>query len=353
MSNETSATLPTTAELDAEEATLRNEAMTIDPVRPEDAQIKDDTTKATEDKRAASRDDAKSKTTQRPGGDKKPDAAGTDKPGNSSTAAAKGAKPGDAPAATTTEKPGDKPGEKQETPYAKERARLDRTWKEIQAEKDALKKEKEELAAERQRTATASQQRTQQQAAEPPKIKGGTRADWEAVAADFKAQGNLTAYEKAKANADQLAEQEKAQAAQQPAKVGTPAERFTEAERAEMLTKWNAHAERLAAENPDLKVETSPLRTRTAALLQEQPALHLSGDGIAIAVRLAKAEMAAEQGTALNARIAELEKENERLTGLTSLDSGGAAARTTAKKFDELSLADQEAELRRDAAGGS
>lgn len=337
-------TSATKAELDQEEAALRAEAEAISPVRAEDATIPDEPSEA-EQRAAAAREQQASKKTARPGGDKKPDASGA-KP-DASKATAKAQKPGEAP--TTQPDPNAaKPDDSKLTPFQKERRRLDDTWKQVAADKEQLRKERADLDTARRQLAEQQQQRSAKPP-EKPKIENGTAEDWEAVAADFKAEGKTAAAEKAAANAAKLREQEKAQAQSADAR-GAKRERFTAEERQTMQTQWQTNLETLGKENPELTQEGSPLRARVAELLKTTPLLHMSGDGIRYAVEFAKVELRAKQADELTAKVAELEKENERLTGLTSLPSGGASPGAQAKKFDELSLAEQEAALREEAA---
>lgn len=326
-------------ELDREEAALRNEAASIDPVRPEDSQIHDDANPA--DARAAAREAQPSAKTERTGSDKSPDATAANNPPDTSQDPNKQQqKPSDQkqePAATKTPEP---------SPFQKERARLSESWKKLEAEKEALRKEREQIAAER-KTATERQSTTQQPAAKPA-IDGLDAEGWAMLEADFQAEGNLKLAKAAAANVAKLREQEKAQAAaQQPAQAR---ERLTPEEQEALRTEWQQHLQKLAEENPDLKQEGTPLRSRVAELLKTIPLFHMRGDGIVHAVAMAKLEAKAAQVETMQKRITELETEKKRLESLTALPSGVAAPAANARKFEDMSLDEQERELREQAA---
>lgn len=331
-------------ELEQEETALRSEAEAVSPRRAEDDGIPEVPSEAEE--RAAARGEKSPTKNQRPGGDKKPDAAGTDKPAES-----KATKPEDkAQKPEKTPKPGEAVAtdEKAQSKFQQERARLDRTWKQMEADRQQIAREREQLAAERR---ALTERPARSTPTEKLKIDGGTAEDWDLVAKDFEADGDLKNAERARANAAKLREQEKA--------AGTTAEsgankreRFSAAEVAEMQKQWQANLEKAGAENPDLAKEGTPLRARVTELLRTTPLLHQSGDGILLAVAQARAELKANRADELEAKVAELEKEVERLTGLTSLPSGGAAPAASAKKFDELTLDEQEAALREEATAG-
>lgn len=333
-------------ELAQEEQALRSEAEQISPPRPEDAEIPDVPSEA--EARAAAHGEKTPKSNQRPAGDKKADATGANKPAESKAHQ----KPEDGsqkPEAQKTHDKTAKPGEaatadKAQSKFQQERARLDTTWKQVQAEREQIAREREQLAAERR---ALTERPARPHTTEKPKIDGGTADDWDKVARDFEADGDAQLAEKAKANAAKLREQEKAAGAHGG---GQQRERFTPAEVAEMKVQWAANLEKAGKENPELTQEGTPLRARVAELLKTMALLHNSGDGITVAVEYAKNELKAKQADELEAKVTELEKEVERLTGLTSLETGGAAPAATARKFDDLSIDEQEAALREETA---
>lgn len=353
--------------LDAEEAALRQEAMTIDPVRPEDATIKDDTTegdqaappaddtakqtsdaanKAAADKKAADEKAAKEKASKE-SADKKPadEKAAADKKAADEKAAA------DKKAAEE---------EKNLTPYQKERRRLDTSWKKLDEEKAATRKEREELAAERKKL---EEERTTAAAAaakpkEKPTHNGFTADDYEAAAADFRKDGKTEeaaiAEKRAKELRDKEAEQAKtaggAAASGEFITLPTGA-RITADEKKKMEGEWQANLKKLGDENPDLTKDGTPLRAEVSALLKSHPILHSHGSGIHYAVEVAKLKLAAAEVPTLKTRITELETENKRLTELTSLNpsGGGGEGRRDKPKTEDMPIDQAETALREEA----
>lgn len=321
-------------ELDREEAALRSEAESIDPARPEDATYHDDANPAA--KRAAASENQDSSKTERTDSAKPSDAKGTDKPDTSKATADTNPKP-DAKQQTPEKKSEQPIDESKLTPFQKERVRLDTSWKKVQQRQAELDKRAQEIEAR------AQQIEQQQKQATTKKPDGPSADDYEGLAKDFEAEGKMALAQSARQKAAQLREEAKTQP------TGTR-ERFSQEEVATMQKQWAANLEQAGKDNPELLQEGTPLRARVAELLKSTPILHQSGDGILYAVAYAKAELRAKRADELQAKIAELEKEKQRLEGLTSLPSGSAQPRATARKFDELSLEDQEAALREEAA---
>jgi len=326
-------------ELDREEQQLRDEAVSISPPRPEDAEIEDDSTR---DRRATPNEKQPSTKTERTASDKPADAAAANK-------AAKDSK------ATTPEKPDAKadtapspdktketaPDETKLTPYQKERRRLDESWKKVQAEKDALRKDRETLEAQ-----TRAIQEQQQQAAAKPAAKAGPSPDdYDEIARDYEAEGKLALAKTCRAKAAELRQQQAASPAPEAKR-----ERFTPEEVRAMTAEWNTNLVRLAEENPELKEDSSPLRVAVAKLLKDVPVFAQSAKGIVYAVEIGKMTQRAARAEALEARTAELTKEVERLTQLTAITGGAAKPRSEAPKFGDLSIDEQEHALRDEAA---
>lgn len=329
-------------DLDQEEAALRAEAEAISPARPEDTTIPDEKSEAEE--RASAREKQTSKKNARP--DSAKSSAATDAAKSATTS--KGTEPAKQTPAEPKQPTPTHPetiDESKLTPFQKERRRLDQTWKQVQAEKDAIRQEREQIAQQRRQW---EQQQRQTPAA--PKADGPTAADYEAIAADYEAEGKIALAQKAKAKAAELHKQEAA--TQQPAQTAGPRERYTPEEQKQMASEWSANLEKAGKENPDLTQEGTPLRTRVSELLRTHPELHTSGAGITLAVEIAKAELKAKQADEWQAKVTELEAKVKELTELTALPSGHATPASKTAKFDDLSLDEQEAALRNEASSG-
>jgi hypothetical protein len=325
-------------DLDREEAALRNEAAAIDPARPDDATYHDDANPVRS--RALTHEAQPSAKTERTASDKSTDATAAQQPDPSKQTDEAAKTPTDQAKTEATTKHTDQAA----TPFQKERARLNETWKKVEAEKEQLRREREEIAAERRKLTEAKPAPTVPE--QRPLIDGADADTWEAVASDFQAEGNLQLAAKAKKNADKLREQEKAATAAPTASR----ERFTAEEKQALNAEWQQNLAKLGKDNPELTQEGTPLSKRVAELLQANPLFSMRGDGINLAVEMAKTESRAAQVETLQKRIEQLEQENKRLEGLTALPSGGGNPPTSARQFEDLSLDEQERELRAEAA---
>lgn len=323
--------------LDAEEAKLREEASNIDPVRTEDASIEDDSTEG--EQAAPSADDTAKKKTE---ADKK---AAADKAAADKAAADKASKENaeksaaDKAAADKAAAEKNAAEEKNLSSYEKTRIRLNRSWKEHSADKEALRKEREAFNAERKKF---EEDRTKAAATKPKpeksKHNGFTAEDYKAAAADFRAEGKKEDAERAEKVAKELEEKD-AKLAKEAGGESQPTgefvtlptgSRITSDEKQKMEAEWTENLKRLGEQNPELQQADSPLRTEVVALLGKDekgnllhPILHSHASGIHYAVQVAKLKVAAAQVPTLTARITELEAENKRLTSLTSLDTSG------------------------------
>lgn len=335
-------------ELDREEEALRKEAEEIDPKRPEDDLIKDDTTAS----HAGGDGKPDPKKQERTASDKSA-AAGTEKP-DPSKDKAKGAeaKPGADTAATDKTKPdaaktgGKDDDESKLTPYQRDLRRLARNRQEFEDEK---KREREALQRERAAIEAEKRSLREKPAAKPAQDPNTPTADsYDKIAADYEAEGNLVMAKRARETAAQLREQQKAAAAE--AGAAKPAQDL-EAQQQE----WTANLERLGEQYPELKQEDSPLRSHVAKLLKEEPLFHtVGGKGIVFAVEgarlMAEVQTHKARVAELEAQVTELEKKNQELTELTSIPAGGATVRAEARKIEDMSLDEQENALREEAA---
>lgn len=106
---------------------------------------------------------------------------------------------------------------------------------------------------------------------------------------------------------------------------------------------FDHHRQRIGGEMvtlmPELKDENSPLRRKTDELFSSNPLFRLHPEGMRIAPMLAKAQLRAESVSALQSKIQELTKENERLNKLTGV-GGTPPIRRTEGGSRELSEKD-------------
>lgn len=214
--------------------------------------------------------------------------------------------------------------QKQQEPsrYQKARERQEKSWAELNAQKESLKRERDEFDKAR----TEHQQRLKE--AE----KDFSPEAYERAAEKFEKDGKFDMAEAARERAAELRKNP-------PAKQGeNPATR-----------EWALKA---GIDFPDLAKTNSPLQLRVAQLLKEEPEFKAHPKGIYLAARLASLEDESVKGKAAVASVAEKDKEITTLKGritelekLTAPGHGGAAAIPAAKSFDQKSDEEQFAEL--------
>lgn len=229
---------------------------------------------------------------------------------------------------------------KQESRYAQARTRLEGGWKELnagkatlQAERDAWKKqqEAERLALETER-AEFEQQRSQAEQQFTPEA-------YDKAAAKFEREGNFDLADMAKAKAEELRRNP-------PQK---PADRLA-AQRKE----WSMKA---GLEFPEIMKDNSPLQVAVAQILKAEPDLERHPKGIYLAARLAtleaKAKGAVDLQTRLDAQTKALTEAQAKIKQLEGEMSPGDGTNNNrlpkAKRFEQMSDAEQFAELERQA----
>lgn len=345
-------------DLDREEALLRNEAMKIDPSREEDNKLEDDVTRS---ERAAARAEQPAKPTADASKTEADRKAAADKQAkeNASTDADKAKTEADKKAAAdkaaADKKAADE--EKNLTPYEKERRRLDKSWKKLEAEKDAIRKDRETIEAEKKKIEDArAKAPAPKTTPEKPKHNGYTAEDYEEAAKEFRAEGK----ESEAATAERRAKELRAKEAEQAKEAGgdhggefiqlPTGGRITADEQKAMTDEWNANLHLLGKENPELTQDGAPLRATVAELLKTHPILHSHGSGIFYAVEVAKLKIAAAESVKLQSRVTELETENKQLKELTSLSpSGGTHRHEKPKVGSSGDLERDENDLRQEA----
>lgn len=282
-----------------------------------DIEISDDSATDEEEDRAASQPEKKE-------GDDDPDK----KKGSESETEAGAEKPGD------ETKPGDKPeDQQQQSKYAKERERQDRSWKALNEEKEAVRKEREALEAERR--ALEEKRREVEKPAESKDDAGYTASDYERAAKKFREDGDDAFAQRAEAKAKAMRE------ADQKAQGQASQEKFREV--------WQGHVAELLKERPELEDQSHPLSQAVQKLLKEDRLFSMIPDGFRRAVELADLREKAGLVSSLEKKAAELQSEITRLNGLTQPGGSGPTSKPKAKRFEDLSSEEQDAELLRQA----
>lgn len=220
--------------------------------------------------------------------------------------------------------------EKTKSKFAQERERKDKTWEQINAEKETLKKERETLAKEREEW--------KKQAAEKPAPfrdeKGFTAEDYLKAAEKFKADGD----------------QEMAAAAQQKAQ-----QLQFQAQKQDFDRKWTANWDKLAEQHPELKDFKSPMFLGIKAIMNQFPILKLSPDGILYAMKAYQIEERTKGFDSVTAENKTLKQQLDELQKKLSLPGGkalssGAGAAGEAKAFEKMTMDEQHAHLQKLAA---
>lgn len=233
-----------------------------------------------------------------------------------------------------------KPGEKEPSKYAKELARQDKSWKALNAEKQAVAQERAQLLAQREEVARLKEQ-VDAAAAE----KEATPEQLEAFAAKEEEEGRFDMAEAARKQAKALRDN--------PQKIGTvKAAQLKEAQRQSFSA--------AVKEFPSLADEKSPMRIELAKFLAENQELMQFPKAPAAAARYVGYKLAAARVpeletkvTGLESQIAALSKENAELKTATGLTGPGVPASGQGpKSFDQMSAVEQAAQLDREFRGG-
>lgn len=265
-------------------------------------------------------------------------------------------KEGDGAGKNGEKKPAEETAEAKAARQQKENERYDRNWKKFQEQQEAFKQREAQLAERERRLAEQEQTRTQQRSSEPLKDDAGfTAAQYEAAAAKWEKEGKYDLADMANASAKALREQEAKGGsrgeASQPNRQPTAKPEDTP-RTAEFTAKWNSNLQELIAtpEFADLGNKDSELFKATAKALQSEPRFSLFNDGIKQAARIARLELEAASVPGLRTQLTEANKELDKLRKATSPGAGGTESRGGNKSFEQMTPAEQEAELKRRAA---
>jgi len=246
---------------------------------------------------------------------------------------------------TATTKP-ESPFLKRQREIAEERKRLDDSWKKLNAEKAARRREELERtrfaeARERDRApAVTAEDRpghnfpVEQLIATARRLETSGKADLAELA--------WTEVEEARRFARAGGKPGQAPAAARPAagENGAMGEH-------EFKERWAATTEIEVEQNPDLQKADSDLYKGVVAIRQAYPFLNRIPDGMKHIVAVAKLQLVAKAVPALEAKIVTMDKELTELRRATSLGGGGGSeTRGGAKGFSDLTPLEQENRLR-------
>lgn len=216
--------------------------------------------------------------------------------------------------------------------FAKEVERRNRTWAEVNAQKEAVKTERAEL--DRQKAEFQKLLDETEQTFSPE--------DYLKAAADFEAKGNLEMAEAARNKAKQLKDNPDPKAVSRKARL-EERKKETQAQTKE----WTLKA---GVDFPDVAKNGSPLQTRVAELLREDPDFKAHPKGIYVAARIASLEAVAASVPDKDKELVQLRQKVSELEKATSPGGeGGPAPSMSEKAFDQMTQDEQFAALEREA----
>ena len=244
----------------------------------------------------------------------------------------------DKPSEVEPEKPVDeepeKTEEKSQSKYSrakKTQERANKTWRDANAEKNSVKKERAELEAER-KAFTEQQSVSRNEITQRSAQSRYSPDEYEALAREFEDEGDEA---NAKA-ATKAAEQAREAIAEQDAK----------SQQAKFVAKWDSNWKAAAAEHGDLNDQNSEMFKMVGRLLEQKPILTQYPGGITDAVEAATMYLHANRSTALEKQVSELKKqvaEYEEKTQLNGTQPGGNILQVDS--FDSLPVDQQRSEI--------
>ena len=227
-----------------------------------------------------------------------------------------------------------KSGEKSQSKYSRAKKTQDRankTWREVNAEKAALKKEREELEAQRQ-ALTEQQDKSLAEIQQKTATSRYSPDEYEAIAKEFEDEGDHANAEAARKAADQARTAVKEQDAK--------------AQQAKFVSAWDTNWKSQAKEHKDLNDQNSELFKMVGQLLERKPVLTQYPEGINDAVEGAVMYLQANRSASLEKQVSDLKKKVAEYEEKTQLNGSQPASNILqVESFDKLSTDKQRAEL--------
>tara|TARA_B100001559_G_C16494876_1_gene620225 strand:+ start:780 stop:1751 length:972 start_codon:yes stop_codon:yes gene_type:complete len=227
-----------------------------------------------------------------------------------------------------------KSGEKSQSKYSRAKKTQDRankTWREVNAEKAALKKEREELEAQRQ-ALTEQQDKSLAEIQQKTATSRYSPDEYEAIAKEFEDEGDHANAEAARKAADQARTAVKEQDAK--------------AQQAKFVSAWDTNWKSQAKEHKDLNDQDSELFKMVGQLLERKPVLTQYPEGINDAVEGAVMYLQANRSASLEKQVSDLKKKVAEYEEKTQLNGSQPASNILqVESFDKLSTDKQRAEL--------
>ncbi len=242
--------------------------------------------------------------------------------------------PEEAPEQPAEEKPEETQEEEQpKSKYSrakKSQDRANKSWREVNEAKSALKKEREELEAQKkayqdghEKSIEEIQQRTNTSRYSPE--------EYESIAQEFEDEGDHANAEAARKAAKQARQ--------------TATEQEQKKQQAEFVSKWDTNWKQATASHKDLNNQESDLFKMVGQLLERKPVLTQYPEGITDAVEAASMYLKANRSSDLEKQVSDLKKQVAEYEEKLTLNGSQPGGTMQIESFDKLSADRQRDEL--------
>ena len=212
----------------------------------------------------------------------------------------------------------------------KSQDRANKSWREVNEAKAALKKEREELEAQKkayqdghEKSLEEIQQRTNTSRYSPE--------EYESIAQEFEDEGDHANAEAARKAAKQARQ--------------TATEQEQKKQQAEFVSKWDTNWKQATASHKDLNDQESDLFKMVGQLLERKPVLTQYPEGITDAVEAADMYLKANRSSDLEKQVSDLKKQVAEYEEKLTLNGSQPGGTMQIESFDKLSADRQRAEL--------
>ena len=212
----------------------------------------------------------------------------------------------------------------------KSQDRANKSWREVNEAKAALKKEREELEAQKkayqdshEKSIEEIQQRTNTSRYSPE--------EYESIAQEFEDEGDHANAEAARKAAKQARQ--------------TATEQEQKKQQAEFVSKWDTNWKQATATHKDLNDQESDLFKMVGQLLERKPVLTQYPEGITDAVEAADMYLKANRSSDLEKQVSDLKKQVAEYEEKLTLNGSQPVGTMQIESFDKLSADRQRAEL--------
>ncbi len=212
----------------------------------------------------------------------------------------------------------------------KSQDRANKSWREVNEAKAALKKEREELEAQKkayqdghEKSLEEIQQRTNTSRYSPE--------EYESIAQEFEDEGDHANAEAARKAAKQARQ--------------TATEQEQKKQQAEFVSKWDTNWKQATATHKDLNDQESELFKMVGQLLERKPVLTQYPEGITDAVEAADMYLKANRASDLEKQVSDLKKQVAEYEEKLTLNGSQPGGTMQIESFDKLPADRQRAEL--------